>query len=113
MPTQDPRPNWSSVRAVDSRTAGEPFQIVTNALVALLQTDVLDRRSRAMADSPGQTLRHRSVIASRFNSTVRDIVDGLSSPQVVGDVAGTAHRNWVLEFVLDRPYYVHPGFVLR
>ncbi|MTD14158.1 proline racemase [Nakamurella sp. YIM 132087] len=63
--------------------------------------------------TPGRTLRHRSIVDSQFDVSVRDTIDGPFGPEVVVAVTGHAHRTGVHEFVLDRTDAIAPGFVLR
>lgn len=61
----------------------------------------------------GATLRHESIVGSRFAGTVLERVDVAGRAAVVPQVTGTAYRTAEHVFVVDPRDELVPGFVLR
>jgi proline racemase/trans-L-3-hydroxyproline dehydratase len=85
----------------DGEVDRSPCGSATSARLALL--DAKGELSR------GATLLHRSVIGSEFESRVV----GEAEAGLVTEVAGSAHRTGVHEFVLDERDELGTGFLLR
>jgi proline racemase len=61
----------------------------------------------------GQTLRHDSIVGSRFVARVAEVVEGPGRPAVLTEIEGLAHRTGEHAFTLDIADELGLGFQLR
>ena len=61
----------------------------------------------------GPTLRHESIVGSRFTGAVVESMTAAGRPAVLPQVTGLAHRTGEHTFVVDPADPLVPGFVLR
>jgi proline racemase len=61
----------------------------------------------------GQHLRHDSIVGSRFDARVVDVVDGPGRPAVLTEIEGNAHRTGEHSFTIDPADAIGLGFQLR
>jgi proline racemase len=60
-----------------------------------------------------QTLRHDSIVGSRFVARVVDVIDGPGRPAVLTEIEGSAHRTGEHSFTIDPEDVLGLGFQLR
>jgi proline racemase len=60
-----------------------------------------------------QTLRHDSIVGSRFVARVVDVIEGPGRPAVLTEIEGSAHRTGEHSFTIDPADVLGLGFQLR